>query len=103
MAEPQTPPPLYHTGPRPADVPPGYMSVAEKATFRTAAYLATRLYPGPIGQLISGELLAVDEFGWLRNANSLPFRVRDQVMQQWRDREEAQAQARVRAVAASGE
>lgn len=70
------------------DIPPAAllpMSPTEGAAFRSAAYRATRLYPGPIGELVSRELLAADEFGWALGCDSLMLRVRNTVMQQYRE------------------
>lgn len=36
----------------------------EKTRLRAAAFRATRLYPGPIGELLSRELLSWEEFGY---------------------------------------
>jgi hypothetical protein len=40
---------------------PVSMNHNEKAQLRAAAFRVTRLYPGPVGELISRELLAWEE------------------------------------------
>jgi hypothetical protein len=90
VPEPTTPPPLYFSGtPKTAPVP--YMTSAERSTYRAAAWRATKLF-GAIGELISRELLATDEFGWAPGADALSTRVRDEVMELWRAHEAAQAE-----------
>lgn len=61
-----TPPPIYRfaAGTKPVANPPSPMNQAEKSRFRAAAFRACRVYPGPIGQLLSREILATEEFGW---------------------------------------
>jgi len=44
-----------------ADTP--YMDHKEKLAVRTAAFRAVRLYPGPVGDLLSRELLSWEELG----------------------------------------
>ena len=36
----------------------------EKMRLRAAAFRVTRLYPGPVGELLSRELLTWEEFGY---------------------------------------
>jgi hypothetical protein len=60
-AEP-TPQPFYLQGPA-ADVPPEVMAFHERSQLRAAAFYATRVYPGPVGELVSRELLAWEDFG----------------------------------------
>lgn len=43
----------------------------EKMRIRAAAYRATQLYPGSVGELISRELLTWEEFGYRLGAKSL--------------------------------
>lgn len=93
MPELTTPPPLYCDPGKATVAAPTYMVSAEKATYRAAAVRAVKLYPGPIGELIQRELYAHDEFGWILAANSLLTRVRDQILQQWREHEDAQTRA----------
>lgn len=47
----------------------------EKLQVRAAAALASRIYPGPIGELISRELLTWDDFGYRFGSGSLIARV----------------------------
>lgn len=44
---------------------PDKLEQHEKMQLRAAAYRATKLYPGVVGQLISDELLAVEDFGYV--------------------------------------
>jgi len=46
------------------------MLYPEKARYRAAAFRVTRLYPGIIGQVLSEEVLSLEEFGWIPGANS---------------------------------
>lgn len=85
MSERTTPLPEYYAGPGPS-IPPPPMLLPEKLAFRTAAVRATKLYPGPLGELAARELLAVEEFGWrLANGDdsSLIARLRDQIDRDW--------------------
>jgi hypothetical protein len=97
VPEPSTPPPLYFAG-VPKTAPLAYMTSAERSTYRAAAWRATKLF-GAIGELISRELLATDEFNWAPGAEALSTRVRDEVMELWRAHEEAQAKARIAGLA----
>jgi hypothetical protein len=45
-------------------VNPTPMDHHEKMRVRAAAFRATRLYPGPVGELVSRELLTWEEFGY---------------------------------------
>ena len=36
----------------------------EKARLRAAAFRAKKIYPGPVGELVSRELLAWEDFGY---------------------------------------
>jgi hypothetical protein len=40
------------------------MNPADRQRFRNAAFRAIRVYPGPVGALISDELLSWTEFGY---------------------------------------
>ena len=44
--------------------PPDLADQPTRVRARKAAYLAQRVYPGPVGELISRELLAWDQFGF---------------------------------------
>jgi len=41
-----------------------------KTQYRAAAFRATRVYPGVVGQVLSEEILSLEEFGWLPGANA---------------------------------
>ena len=56
------------------------MDFHEKSRLRGAAFRATRLYPGPVGELISIELLTWEEFGWRLGDGGLVKRLVDHVM-----------------------
>jgi len=43
----------------------------EKMRIRAAAFRATRLYPGPVGELVSRELLSWEDFGYRLGGNRL--------------------------------
>lgn len=53
----------------------------EKMRLRAAAFRATRLYPGPVGELVSRELLTWEEFGYRLGGSALVMRLVDQVLQ----------------------
>jgi hypothetical protein len=36
----------------------------DRSRLRAGAFKATKVYPGPVGELICSELLAYDEFGY---------------------------------------
>jgi hypothetical protein len=52
----------------------------EKMRLRAAAFRVTRLYPGPVGELLSRELLTWEEFGYRLGANQLIMRLVDDVL-----------------------
>lgn len=52
----------------------------EKMRLRAAAFRATRLYPGPVGELVSRELLTWEEFGYRLGGSALVMRLVDQVL-----------------------
>jgi hypothetical protein len=56
------------------------MDQHERLRMRAAAFRATRLYPGPVGELISHELLAWEEFGYRLAANGSILRLVDDIM-----------------------
>ena len=56
------------------------MSHDEKMRLRAAAFRVTRLYPGPVGELLSRELLAWEEFGYRLGGRQLIMRLVDHVM-----------------------
>lgn len=58
--------------------PPGsaeLMDFKEKMRIRAAAFRASRVYPGPVGQLIAKELAAWEEFGIRLGGHSLILQV----------------------------
>lgn len=52
------------------------------ARLRLAAFHATRLYPGPVGELISAELLAVEDWGYRLAGNSRAYRLTEHILAQ---------------------
>ncbi|HYH32174.1 MAG TPA: hypothetical protein VD903_17510 [Pseudonocardia sp.] len=57
------------------------MDQHEKMRLRAAAFRATRLYPGPTGELLSRELLSWEEFGYRLGGGRLVMGVVDQVLE----------------------
>jgi hypothetical protein len=47
-----------------AQTPPERLEPHEKMRVRAAAFRATKVYPGPVGECISRELMTWEEFGW---------------------------------------
>lgn len=47
----------------------------EKLRLRAAAFRVTRLYPGPVGELLSRELLTWEEFGYRLGGGLLVMRL----------------------------
>ena len=58
----------------------GSMDHHEKMQLRAAAFRATRLYPGPVGELVSRELLTWEEFGYRLGGDRLVMRLVDHVL-----------------------
>jgi len=56
------------------------MEYHEKIRLRAAAFRVTRLYPGPVGELISRELLTWEEFGYRLSGGQLIMRLVDHVL-----------------------
>jgi hypothetical protein len=54
----------------------------EKMRVRAAAFRATRVYPGPVGELVSRELLTWEEFGYRLGGSQLVMQVVDQVLKE---------------------
>jgi len=52
----------------------------EKMRLRAAAFRVTRLYPGPVGELLSRELLTGEEFGYRLGGSQLIMRLVDDVL-----------------------
>ncbi|MEJ8280672.1 hypothetical protein [Pseudonocardia spirodelae] len=59
---------------------PTAMDHHEKMRMRAAAFRATRIYPGPVGELISRELLGWEDFGYRLGGNGLVAGLVDHVM-----------------------
>lgn len=75
-----TPVPVY---PGPTVTPPGPpwpMDHHEKMRMRAAAHRATRLYPGPVGELLSREIASWEEFGFRLGGRHLVMRLVDHLM-----------------------
>lgn len=72
------PPPPPNTTP-PQDPPPKFEQ-HERMRLRAAAFHATRLYPGPVGELLSKELFAWEEFGYRLGGTALVMRLVDHIL-----------------------
>lgn len=59
---------------------PPQMAPHEKSRLRAAAFRATRLYPGPVGELLSLELMTWDEFGYRLGGHQLMWRLVDHII-----------------------
>lgn len=59
---------------------PDPMSSADKMRLREAARRATQLYPGPIGQVLSRELMTWEEFGFRICGHSLVWKLVDELL-----------------------
>jgi hypothetical protein len=55
----------------PAYSPPDRLLTPERQQVHASAELASRLYPGPVGELLSRELLAMAEFGYRLGVHAL--------------------------------
>ena len=64
----------------PPDVPIPVMTYDERQRFRAAAFRATRLYPGPIGEMLSRELISWEEFGFRFGSGALLRGVVEEIM-----------------------
>lgn len=70
------------------------MDAEQKTRLRAAAFRATRLYPGPVGELLSKELLTWEEFGYRlgHGGHSLILRLVDHILKapmaatEWNDK-----------------
>ena len=60
--------------------PPEIMDNHMKMRLRAAAFRATRVYPGPVGELLSREILTWEEFGYRLGGGQLMMRVVDYVL-----------------------
>lgn len=56
---------------------PNPMDHHEKMRIRAAAFKATRIYPGPVGEVLSRELLAWEEFGYRLDKSGSVLRLVD--------------------------
>jgi hypothetical protein len=52
----------------------------EKMRLRAAAFRVTRLYPGPVGEVLSRELLTWEEFGYRLGGAALVMRLVDHAL-----------------------
>ena len=59
---------------------PVLMDPHEKMRIRAAAFRATRVYPGVVGELISRELIVWEEFGYRLSGSGMILRLVDHVM-----------------------
>jgi len=59
---------------------PARMEQQDRMQMRAAAFRATRLYPGPVGELISKELMTWEEFGMKLGGHGLVARLVAAVM-----------------------
>ena len=57
------------------------MTHDEKMRLRAAAWRVTRLYPGPVGELLSCELFSWEEFGYRLGGSQLIMRLVDHLLQ----------------------
>lgn len=62
-----------------------YMTGTERMRLRHAAFCAARVYPGPVGQLISTELLSWEEFGWRFGGKSRVMDIANHVMDSYKE------------------
>lgn len=59
---------------------PAPMEHHEKMRMRAAAFHATRIYPGPVGELISRELLSWEDFGYRLGGDRMISELVDHVL-----------------------
>jgi len=65
------------------------MQHEDKMRIRAAAFSATQVYPGPVGELLARELLGWEEFGYRFGGSSLINALIDHIMEEKRARERA--------------
>lgn len=65
---------------RDKDIQEDRMTQQDKMRLRAAAFRATKLYPGPIGSLVSREILSWEEFGIRLGPDSLVAAAVDQIL-----------------------
>ncbi|MDT7630264.1 MAG: hypothetical protein QOI50_2194 [Pseudonocardiales bacterium] len=61
----------------------------ERKRIRLAAFRVTRLYPGPVGELVSRELMSWEEFGYRLSSGSMIMRIVDEVLNAQEQQSEA--------------
>lgn len=61
-------------------VAPDRMDHHERMKIRAAAFRATRVYPGPVGELVSKDLLDWENYGWRIGGHGLIARLVAAVM-----------------------
>ena len=62
--------------------PPAYMTTPERARVALAANRVNRLYPGPVGAILSRELWAWQTFGWRLAHDALITKLVDHILEQ---------------------
>jgi hypothetical protein len=56
------------------------MALYEKNRMRAAAQRATRLYPGPVGEVLAKEIMTWENFGYRLGGTKLVMRLCDEVL-----------------------
>jgi hypothetical protein len=59
---------------------PAFMDYDELTRLRAAAFWAKRVYPGPVGELLSRELRSWEEFGYRLGSHGMIIGIVDAVM-----------------------
>ncbi len=72
--------PTASTGETLTGMTAGAMTPREKIQLRTAAFRATRMYPGPVGEVLSRELLAWEDFGFRLGGSAPIMRLVDHIL-----------------------
>jgi hypothetical protein len=74
-------PPAPGANPSGSGTGPGMRSEAsDRARIREAAVRATEVYPGPVGELLSRELLSWDQFGYRLGSRTTIMQIVDQIL-----------------------
>lgn len=68
------------------DIEPAPMDGQEKMRIRAAAFRAIDIYPGPVGELISRELLTWEDFGYRLGGNRMVMDLVEHVLHEWQVR-----------------
>jgi hypothetical protein len=76
---------LHPPPPQPHADPPGYLTYPERARVRLAANRVNRLYPGPVGAVLSKELWSWEEMGWRFGSSSLIAALVDHILEDVED------------------